>query len=74
MHFTFSQPALGCLELFGVQLIAKKVNLLLATSFVYLFLVGTAKTALPALELAANLYHFGTKYSVVMQPAKCKIP
>ena len=62
MHFTFSQPVIGCMKLFGMHFIAIGVKLLLATSFVCrLYRLATCKydckyivrTLLPKVQFSA---------------------
>jgi hypothetical protein len=66
MHFTFSQPVIGCMKLFGMHFIAIGVKLLLATSFVYPLIVDALKNCFICyFAFAANLQHFGTKISAM---------
>jgi hypothetical protein len=65
VHFTFSQPVLGFMGLFGVHFIATSRNLLLATSFVYACLGSAKNCFICYFSLAANFQHFRTKNSVL---------
>ena len=66
MHFTFSQPVIGCMKLFNMHFIAIGVKLLLATSFVYPLIVDALKNCFICyFAFAANLQHFGIKNSAM---------